>query len=230
MIHIRRSDERGRANFGWLDSRHTFSFGSYYDSRHMGVSALRVINEDKVTPGAGFGEHGHRDMEIISVVLQGEIAHKDSTGTVAYLRPGEVQLMSAGSGIQHSEFNASNTDALHFLQIWIEPNVTGQAPRYQQQAFEQREGLTLLASADGADGSMVLRQNASVWQLVLPAHGEQVLSLAKSRTGYLHLVDGELLVAGKQLAAGDGVALSADQQFVVQASVSPVRALWFDLP
>ncbi len=230
MIRIRHGDERGRANFGWLDSRHTFSFGSYYDARHMGVSALRVINEDKVTPGAGFGEHGHRDMEIISVVLQGEIAHKDSTGTVAYLRPGEVQLMSAGSGIRHSEFNASNTEALHFLQIWIEPNVKGQAPGYQQQTFTPREGLTLLASADGADGSMVLKQDASVWQLLLPAQGEQTLRLAKGRTGYLHLIEGELLVAGEHLVAGDGVTLSADQQFVVRVGVNPVRALWFDLP
>lgn len=230
MYSIRRSEERGRGNFGWLDSRHTFSFGSYYDEQHMGVSALRVINEDRVIPGAGFDTHGHRDMEIVSVVLEGEIAHKDSTGTVAGLRPGEVQLMSAGSGIRHSEFNPSATEGLHFLQIWIQPNVFGQTPGYQQQVFAQNEGMTLLASPDGAQQSMTIKQDATLWQLILPAAGSQSLALAAGRSGYLHLIEGQLSFADETLQPGDGLSVSAQKALTLQAGSGPVRALWFDLP
>jgi redox-sensitive bicupin YhaK (pirin superfamily) len=160
MITLRSSEARGRGNHGWLDSRHSFSFADYYDPKHMGFSALRVINEDQVTPGSGFGTHGHKDMEIISYVLDGVIAHKDSEGNVQQLPAGEFQLMSAGSGIRHSEYNASESSGLRFLQIWIQPDQFGGKPGYQQKNFGQRNGLTLVISPDGEAGSLTLRQDA----------------------------------------------------------------------
>ncbi len=230
MISIRRSDERGSANFGWLDSKHTFSFGSYYDQRHMGFSALRVINDDRVIPGAGFDMHGHRDMEIISYVLDGEIAHKDSEGNVAVLPAGEFQLMSAGTGIRHSEFNPSQTNGLHFLQIWILPSVDGEAPGYQQKNFGCNPGLTLAVSPDGEQGSLTIRQDARIYQLLLRPNETSVLNTITSRHYYLHVIDGELDLADHIIGPGDGVKLSAIDRLHVQARRLAVRALVFDLP
>jgi redox-sensitive bicupin YhaK (pirin superfamily) len=230
MINVRRADERGKADFGWLKSRHTFSFGEYYDPRHMGVSALRVINDDRVAPGGGFPTHGHSDMEIISYVLEGEIAHRDSEGNVATLPPGEFQLMSAGSGIRHSEFNPSQKDSLHFLQIWIHPNVYGVAPGYQQKHFGAQPGLTLVASPDGADGSLTIRQDARLYQLLLQPEAEAILPTRTGRNYYVHLVDGVLAVNGEELQPGDGAHVHEVAALHLQAQGNSVRALVFDLP
>ncbi|MCR6653613.1 MAG: pirin family protein [Cellvibrionaceae bacterium] len=230
MISIRPSNARGKANFGWLDSRHTFSFGDYYDPNHMGISALRVINDDRVAPGAGFSTHGHKDMEILSYVLDGAIAHKDSEGNVETLPAGEFQLMSAGSGIYHSEFNPSKNEPLHFLQIWILPNVYGQSPDYQQKNFGQQKGLTLVVSPDGEAGSLVVKQDARVYQLLLDPNAGAELPAQKSRNYYVHLIQGELRLANETLQAGDGAHVSSVQQLVFQAGEAPVKALVFDLP
>jgi Pirin-related protein len=230
MINVRRADERGKADFGWLQSRHTFSFGEYYDQRHMGVSALRVINDDRVAPGGGFPTHGHSDMEIISYVLEGEIAHRDSEGNVATLPPGEFQLMSAGSGIRHSEFNPSQSDSLHFLQIWIRPNVYGAAPGYQQKHFGAQPGLTLVVSPDGADGSLTIRQDARLYQLLLQPGAEAILPARTGRNYYVHLVDGGLAVNGEELQPGDGAHVHEVAALHLHAQENPVRALVFDLP
>ncbi|HOY24849.1 MAG TPA: pirin family protein [Cellvibrio sp.] len=230
MISIRRSNQRGSADFGWLKSKHTFSFGNYYDEKHMGVSALRVINDDRVAPDAGFQTHGHRDMEIISYVLQGEIAHKDSEGNVAILPPGEFQLMSAGSGIRHSEFNPSPTKDLHFLQIWIQPNVYGQKPSYQQKDFGQRDGLTLVASPDGKDGSMVIKQDALLYQLILGADKDVRLAASTNRNYYVHVIEGELQIENKIVKPGDGATIEIIDELHLIALNQNVRALVFDLP
>lgn len=230
MIQIRHSHERGHANFGWLDSHHTFSFGSYYDPHQMGFSALRVINDDRVTPGAGFSTHGHRDMEIISYVLDGEIAHKDSEGNIATLPAGEFQLMSAGSGIQHSEFNPSSTNALHFLQIWIQPNVYGQTPGYQQKDFGRKQGLTLVVSPDGEKGSLTIKQDARLYQLLLEVNTRVELPTNASRKYYVHVIDGELLVNDEIVKPGDGAKLENVESLVMQAQVNAVKAIVFDLP
>lgn len=230
MISIRRSHERGSANFGWLNSKHTFSFGSYYDERHMGFSALRVINDDRVAPGAGFDTHGHRDMEIISYVLEGEIAHKDSEGNIATLPAGEFQLMSAGSGIRHSEFNPSRTDGLHFLQIWIQPNVYGEAPGYQQKDFGRQPGLTLAASPDGAAGSLVIKQDARIYQLLLEPAQQATLPAEPTRHYYVHVIHGELEIAGEMVKPGDGAKLSGIDVLELNARGQAVKALVFDLP
>lgn len=230
MISIRRSHERGGANFGWLDSKHTFSFGSYYDERHMGFSALRVINDDRVTPGAGFDTHGHRDMEIISYVLDGEIAHKDSEGNVATLPAGEFQLMSAGSGIRHSEFNPSRTKGLHFLQIWIQPNVYGETPGYQQKDFGSNPGLTLAISPDGEAGSLVIKQDARIYQLLLAPSETAQLNTNTDRHYYVHVIDGELKIAGETVKPGDGVKLADISSLQLNARAQAVKALVFDLP
>lgn len=230
MIDIRRSNQRGSANFGWLDSKHTFSFGSYYDERHMGFSALRVINDDRVTPGAGFGTHGHRDMEIISYVLDGEIAHKDSEGNVATLPPGEFQLMSAGSGIRHSEFNPSDSKPLHFLQIWIEPNVTGEAPGYQQKDFGSKQGLTLAVSPDGEAGSLTIKQDARLYQLLLDANTSAELPAFTNRKYYVHVINGELAIEGEIVRPGDGAKIQGINSLLMVAQQQAVKALVFDLP
>lgn len=230
MISIRRSNERGGANFGWLNSKHTFSFGNYYDERHMGFSALRVINDDRVTPGAGFDTHGHRDMEIISYVLDGEIAHKDSEGNVATLPPGEFQLMSAGSGIRHSEFNPSRTNGLHFLQIWIQPNVYGQAPGYQQKDFGRNKGLTLAVSPDGEAGSLVIKQDARLYQLLLDANTSAELPASAQRKYYVHVIKGELAIEGEIVKPGDGAKIENINQLTMVAQQQAVQALVFDLP
>jgi redox-sensitive bicupin YhaK (pirin superfamily) len=230
MISIRRSNQRGSADFGWLKSQHTFSFGNYYDEQHMGVSALRVINDDRVAPDAGFQTHGHRDMEIISYVLRGEIAHKDSEGNVAILPPGEFQLMSAGSGIRHSEFNPSATNELHFLQIWIQPNVYGQKPGYQQKDFGQRNGLTLVASPDGKDGSMHIKQDAFLYQLLLEANSETRLAASINRTYYVHVIKGELQIENQIVKPGDGATIEGVDELQLIAQSQKVKALVFDLP
>jgi len=230
MISIRRSHERGGANFGWLDSKHTFSFGNYYDERHMGFSALRVINDDRVTPGAGFDTHGHRDMEILSYVLEGEIAHKDSEGNIATLPVGEFQLMSAGSGIRHSEFNPSRTNGLHFLQIWIQPNVYGGAPGYQQKDFGRQPGLTLAVSPDGEAGSLVIKQDARIYQLLLEPNGQAILPADNARHYYVHVIDGELDIAGEIAKPGDGAKLADIDVLELNAKAQAVKALVFDLP
>lgn len=230
MISIRRSNQRGRADFGWLKSQHTFSFGDYYDEKHMGVSALRVINDDRVAPDAGFQTHGHRDMEIISYVLQGEIAHKDSEGNVAILPPGEFQLMSAGSGIRHSEFNPSATNELHFLQIWIQPNVYGQKPGYQQKDFGQHNGLTLVASPDGKDGSMIIKQDALLYQLLLGANSDVRLAASASRNYFVHVIEGELQIENQIVKPGDGATIEGVDELQLIAQNQKVKALVFDLP
>lgn len=231
MIEVRRSQQRGAASFGWLQSRHTFSFASYYDPKQMGFSALRVINDDKVTPGAGFDTHGHKDMEILSMVLSGSIAHKDSTGNVETLPAGEFQLMSAGKGIYHSELNPSDSELLHFLQIWIEPDQLGGSPAYQQKNFGQNEGLTLILSPDGYDNSMTVRQDARVFQLLLAAGKTQVFQQDAGRNIYLHLIEGELTIAGQTLYSGDGIKISELHALEMQNyHQQQVRALLFDLP
>lgn len=231
MMQFRRSNERGRASFGWLQSKHTFSFGSYYDPSHMGHSALRVINDDQVAPGAGFDTHGHRDMEIISYVLKGAIEHRDSEGNVQTLPAGEFQLMSAGSGIAHSEYNASQTEDLKFLQIWIQPNVHGEVPGYQQKDFGQQPGLTAIATPTGEGGTLHIKQDASLYQLILNAEHNTERFALTARKAYIHLIEGTLGVNGEAMQPGDGVAIQAvDTIEFAQKGDAPVKALLFDLP
>ena len=231
MLQIRAANERGNANFGWLDSRHSFSFGSYYDDKHMGHSALRVINDDTVIPAAGFGTHGHRDMEIITFVTQGVIEHKDSMGNVQRLPKGEFQLMSAGKGVTHSEYNGSKTDELRFLQIWIEPNEKGGAPGYQQKDFGQQQGLTTVITPTGENGTLKIRQQASVSQLYLAANTSEQVDLAAGRKAYVHVIEGILQLNGHQLAGGDGMKIDDIEHLdFSNQSDSPVIALVFDLP
>lgn len=229
MINIRRSEERGPTRLSWLDSRHTFSFGGYYDSRHMGVSALRVINDDTVAPGAGFATHSHRDMEIVSYVKRGVIEHEDSMGNIQVLPAGEFQLMSAGTGITHSEYNPSASEALEFLQIWIQPDQKGIAPGYQQKRFPARAGLTLIASPDARDGSLHLHQDALLYRLNLAAGTTAEQPLAAGRSVFVHVIHGALRVNGERLAAGDGAALAAELR-VTFAADADSEALFFDLP
>ncbi len=230
MITLRRANDRGQADFGWLKSRHSFSFGDYYDKQHMGFSALRVINDDHVAAGAGFQTHGHRDMEILSYVLEGAIAHKDSEQNSEILPAGEFQLMSAGSGIRHSEFNPSQSQTLRFLQIWIQPNVYGQAPSYQQKDFGRAQGLTLVASPEGDAGSLRIKQDTRIYQLRLAANSAAPLPLAHKRKSYVHLVAGQLKLEGEILHAGDGAMLDGISALNLTASDDDVLALVFDLP
>lgn len=247
MITLRPADQRGEADFGWLNSQHTFSFGSYYDPQHMGFSALRVINDDLVTPGAGFSTHGHRDMEIISYVQSGSIAHKDSEGNIKVLSAGEFQLMSAGSGITHSEYNASDSEPLKFLQIWIQPNTLGGTPGYQQKHFGQAEGLTTIASPYGGNGGekggenngekgkegggFELKQDATLSQLILAPKSELVYQIEPGRKLYVHQVVGQLSVEGKSLTPGDGAKITDMQAItLLNSSDSQITALIFDLP
>lgn len=229
MDYIRPAAERGTANFGWLHSRHSFSFGSYVDPKHMGFSVLRVINEDQVLPSQGFGQHGHRDMEIISYVLSGALEHKDSLGNRHLITPGEVQRMSAGTGIVHSEYNASSRDSVHFLQIWIIPSVTGISPGYEQKRFTQKGSLTPLITPDGRDGTLSLHQDASLYRLKLGA-GEQQQLLTGDRLGYLQVIDGEAHGDELSLGAGDGLGLLGQRELTLQAADGGLEALWFDLP
>ena len=231
MLTLRASQERGHADHGWLKSHHSFSFAGYYDPRHMGFGNLRVINEDRIAPGTGFGTHGHRDMEIISYVLSGELAHKDTLGNVKGIPPGDVQRMSAGSGVQHSEFNHAQDQTTHFLQIWIEPNVTGIAPSYEQKTFDdaQKRGrLRLVASPDGADGSVLIHADARLYAGLFDAGEQAALALAPGRKGYVHLVRGALEVNGQPLRAGDAALLEGEPQVVV-GNGQQAEVLVFDL-
>lgn len=228
-ITLRAHNSRGKADFSWLQSQHSFSFGSYYDANQMGFSALRVINDDHVAPGKGFDTHSHANMEILSYVLNGEIAHKDSQGNVTRLPAGEFQLMSAGRGIAHSEYNPAK-QPLHFLQIWIKPNVENQAPGYQQKHFGREHGMTLVASPDGEQGSLVIKQDARVFQVLLQAEQTLNLALNAERHYYLHLIKGSLTLDSTQLTAGDGVKIEREDAILLAAGDSEVEALWFDLP
>jgi redox-sensitive bicupin YhaK (pirin superfamily) len=231
MFQIRRASERGRANHGWLDSHHTFSFANYYDPAHMGFSALRVINDDRVAPGRGFGAHSHRDMEIISYVLEGALEHKDSMGNGSVLRPGQVQLMSAGGGVTHSEFNHSRQEPVHFLQIWILPNKQGEPSGYQElpAPSDDELGLRLVVSPDGRDGSLRIKQDASLSAGRLAAGSSLELGAAAGRAGYLHVADGRIDWAGTELSSGDGVAFQ-DLEPTTLTALAESRVLVFDLP
>lgn len=229
MIEIRHSNERGPADHGWLQSRHTFSFAGYYDPNHMGISALRVINDDRVSPGTGFATHSHQDMEIISYVKSGAIEHKDSMGNVERLPTGEFQLMSAGTGVTHSEYNPSSDEPLEFLQIWIEPNVYGIEPGYQQKQFEARQGLQLIASPDARDGSLLIHQDACLYQLRLHAGQSASHLLGPGRTVYVHVVSGAIGLNGEHLSEGDGATVKADD-VVKFSGHEKSEALVFDLP
>jgi quercetin 2,3-dioxygenase len=232
MLTIRRSSERGHADHGWLKSFHSFSFADYYDPRHMGFGPLRVINEDRVAPGKGFGTHGHRDMEIISYVLDGELAHKDSMGNGSVIRPGDVQRMSAGTGIRHSEFNPSQSLPTHFLQIWIEPSVQGIAPSYEEKRFEPLEKhgrLRLVASSDGAEGSVRIHQDARVYAGLFDGAETGVLELGAGRNAYVHVARGAIEVNGTALDAGDAVAVSGLSRIEL-ARGAGAEVLVFDLP
>lgn len=232
MLEIRRAAERGHANHGWLDSWHSFSFADYHDPRHMGFGPLRVINEDRVQPGMGFGTHGHRDMEIISYVLEGALAHKDSMGNGSTIEPGDVQRMSAGRGVLHSEFNHATADETHFLQIWIEPNVRGIDPGYEQKRFEpqdKRGRLRLVASPDGREGSVKIHQDAFVYAALLDASERAAHRLAPGRRAYVHLARGRLRVNGQALGAGDALKATELEEIVLEQGTQ-AEVLLFDLP
>jgi quercetin 2,3-dioxygenase len=232
MNTVRPSNERGHANHGWLDSYHSFSFADYFDSKHVEFGSLRVINEDRVAPGAGFGTHPHRDMEIISYVLSGELAHKDSLGTGSVIRPGDVQRMSAGSGVRHSEFNPSSSQRLHFLQIWIKPNVVGIEPSYEEKHFsdEEKQGrLRLIASPDGRDGSVSIHQDASLYVGRFDGQEQASLALKPNRCSYVHVVRGEVRANGIDLGAGDALKIT-DAPAVRIEGGRAAEVLVFDLP
>ena len=231
MSELRRSAERGHANHGWLDSYHSFSFADYYDPQHMGFGPLRVINEDRVQPGKGFGTHGHRDMEIISYVLQGSLGHQDSMGTGSTIVPGDVQRMSAGNGVRHSEFNHEKSKVTHFLQIWIEPAVRGIPPSYEQKHFtaaEKRGRLRLIASPDGAEGSVLVHQDARVYAGLFDGAERATHELRRGRLGYVHVARGKVEVNGRKLAAGD--ALKTDAAQIRVETGEQAEILLFDLP
>jgi len=231
MVTLRASSERGYADHGWLKSFHSFSFAGYYDPAHMGFGNLRVINEDRIAAGRGFGTHGHRDMEIISYVLSGELAHKDSMGNVKGIPPGDVQRMSAGTGVQHSEFNHAEGQTTHFLQIWIEPNVTGIPPSYEQKSFsdaEKRGQLRLVASPDGAQGSVTIHADARLYAGLLDGEDSVELALDPKRKTYVHLVRGELEVNGQRLKTGDAAKLEAESRLQL-ARAQSAEVLVFDL-
>jgi redox-sensitive bicupin YhaK (pirin superfamily) len=229
MINVRHSYDRGPADHGWLQSRHTFSFAGYHDPEHMGVSALRVINDDKVAPGKGFSTHSHRDMEIISYVKNGAIEHKDNMGNVKNLPAGEFQIMSAGTGVTHSEYNPSATEALEFLQIWIIPNVKGINPGYQQKRFPNQQGLQQIASPDGRDESMLIHQDASLYQLRLSADTSASHALESGRKVYVHVVSGAITVDGVSLGEGDGAQVN-EADVIEFVGINNSEALIFDLP
>ena len=231
MMTLRRSAARGYADHGWLKSFHSFSFAGYYDPDHMGFGNLRVINEDRIAPDRGFGTHGHKDMEIISYVLSGKLAHKDSMGNVKGIPPGDVQRMSAGTGVQHSEFNQAEGQITHFLQIWIEPNVTGIAPSYEQRTFadiEKRGKLRLVASDDGAQGSVTIHADAKIYAGLLDGNEMAALALSPNRKTYVHLVKGDLEVNGQKLVHGDAAMIEAQSSLELGKGKN-AEVLVFDL-
>ena len=233
MITIRRSEERGHADHGWLDTRHTFSFADYHDERFMGFSDLRVINEDRVQPGQGFGTHGHRDMEIVSYVLEGELAHRDSMGYGSTIRPGEVQRMSAGTGVRHSEMNPSRENPVHFLQIWILPGEQGLRPAYEQRAFpeaERRGRLRVVASPDGRDGSVTIHQDATLAVTLLSSAEHVRHEIRPGRVAWVQVARGEITLNGAVLRAGDGAAVTDEAALdVTGQGPRDAEVLVFDL-
>ena len=231
MITVRPSGERGRAQLGWLDSRHTFSFSDYYDPKHMGFRALRVINEDRVAAGQGFGTHPHRDMEIVSYVVEGELAHRDSMGTGSVIRPGDVQRMSAGTGVRHSEMNPSKAAPVHFLQIWIQPERAGLPPSYEQKSFpseERANRLRLVASRDGRDGSITVHQDVEIRAGLLEAGAVVHEPVAPGRHAWVQVVRGAIDLGGERLSAGDGAAVSDERGLAITAQEAS-ELIVFDL-
>jgi redox-sensitive bicupin YhaK (pirin superfamily) len=232
MQEVRRSSERGHANHGWLESHHSFSFADYFDPQHVEFGPLRVINEDRVQPGAGFATHGHRDMEIISYVLAGALAHKDSMGNGSTIRPGDVQRMSAGTGVRHSEFNASPTELLHFLQIWIQPSVEGIEPGYEERRFdtaEKRGRLALIASPDRAAGAVLIHQDARAYAGLFDGAEQATLEVRPGRLIYVHVARGAIRVNGTALDTGDALKLMDEMTLVLQDGRG-AEVLVFDLP
>lgn len=231
MMTIRPASERGHADHGWLDSHHSFSFADYYDPKHMGFRMLRVINEDRVAPGKGFGAHPHRDMEIVSYVLEGGLEHKDSMGTGSIIKPGDVQRMSAGTGVLHSEYNASKQELVHFLQIWLVPSARNIAPSYEQRTFpasEKRGRLRVVASPDGRDGSVAIHTDAVVYAGLFDAGESAELSLARGRHAWVQVARGKVRVNDRELGAGDGAALSEEARVRVEG-VEGGEVIVFDL-
>lgn len=232
-IAVRKSEDRGRANFGWLDSKHTFSFGHYFDSDHMGFGPLRVINDDRVAPGGGFPTHPHSNMEIISYVLDGALEHKDSLGTGSVIRPGDVQRMSAGHGVRHSEFNASRTQPVHFLQIWIIPEKEGLSPSYEQKAFSRADKaglLKLIGARDGREGSVTIHQDVELYASILKAGDKVSHTLARGRGAWLQVARGRVALNGEVLSEGDGVAITdAGDIVIVGRGDAEAEILLFDL-
>ena len=231
MLTVRKAEERGHANHGWLDTWHTFSFADYYDPREMGYGALRVINDDKVEPGQGFGTHGHRDMEIITYVLEGALEHKDSMGNGSIIRPGNVQRMSAGTGVRHSEFNPSRGERVHLLQIWIEPKITGVRPSYEEKQFgptEKKGQLRLIASPDGRDGSVTIHQDALVYAGMLDGKDAVAHPLAPGRRAYVHVARGRLSVNGRPLDGGDALKATQAEAITLEKGEG-AEVLLFDL-
>ena len=232
MIETRPAAERGHANHGWLDSWHSFSFAGYHDPAHMGFGPLRVINEDRIDAGSGFGKHGHRDMEIISYVLEGALAHSDSIGNGSVIRPGDVQRMSAGTGVMHSEYNHQPDAPAHFLQIWIEPDRSGVAPGYEERHFDEagKQGrLRLIASPDGADGSVSIHQNARLFAGLFDGAEQASLTIAPGRRVYVHLARGQAVVNGYPLVAGDALKMTEEANLHITQGVQ-AEVLVFDLP
>ena len=231
MIEVRSAESRGRTDWGWLDSRHTFSFGDYYDSRHMGFGTLRVINDDRVTPGAGFGTHGHRDMEILSYVLEGALEHKDSSGGGGVIRPGEIQFMRAGSGVTHSEYNHSKSEPAHFLQVWIVPDTRGLEPAYGQLSFDReaaRKGFVLLASSNGRNGAVHVHQDVELWMSLLGSGDRRELELRPGRRAWVHVARGLVELNGTVLGEGDGAAVSGEERLSLVGK-HDAEVLVFDL-
>lgn len=231
MITIRKSEDRGHADLGWLDTRYTFSFSDYYDPRFMGFRDLRVINEDLIAPGQGFPEHGHRDMEIITYMISGELSHRDSMGNGETIRPGEVQRMTAGRGVRHSEYS-SPTDKTHLLQIWILPEAERLAPGYEQKAFpteEKRAQLRLIASRGGGDGSVHINQDVKVYASILDAGQEISVKLDEQRHAWVQVISGQLTLNGEALNAGDGAAVSEENRLTITAAAANTEFLFFDL-
>lgn len=232
MLKVHKNSSRGAADHGWLQSNHSFSFGQFYNPEEMGFGPLLVINEDRVQPAKGFGTHGHNDMEIISYVLSGALEHKDSIGTGSVIRYGDVQRMSAGTGVRHSEFNHSSTERVHFLQIWIEPNVKGIAPSYEEKHFDTASkigNLRLIASSDGKDGSVLIHQDARIYAAILGESDQVEHTLATGRTGYVHVIRGQVDVNGVALKTGDALKIT-DESTVEFTNAYAVELLLFDLP
>ncbi len=232
MMNLRLSGDRGHARLDWLDSHHSFSFGDYFDPRHMGVSNLRVINEDRIAPGGGFPTHGHQDMEIVTYVLEGALEHRDSLGNGSQISAGDVQYMSAGTGVRHSEYNASDSDTVHLLQIWLTPNRLGVAPGYDQRHFaldERRGRLALLVSPDGRDGSIPSHQDGLLYAVILTAGQSVGHDLGGDRLAYVHVARGEARVNGERLTAGDAARIQGEQGVRIEG-LGETEVLLFDLP